>query len=98
MAISTAAALAGAIAGAGALWLANPARDSLDLQHRRFTPLAMDATDEWRPTWSPDGRSLAYFSSVGTVASLLVKDLGASAPVTLVRNLRRSEDFHNVLR
>jgi len=93
MAISTAAALAGAIAGAGALWLANPARDSLDLQHRRFTPLAMDATDEWRPTWSPDGRSLAYFSSVGTVASLLVKDLGASAPVTLVRNLRRSEEI-----
>jgi Tol biopolymer transport system component len=91
--IAAAAVLAGAIAGAGAMWFARRAGPDLDLQTRRFTSLAADSTDEARPTWSPDGRSLAYFSSVGPVSSLLVKDLDASSPVTLVGNLRRARDI-----
>jgi Tol biopolymer transport system component len=88
MPIAAAAALFGAIAGATALWLTMPPAPTTDVRNRRFTPLAADATVEESPSWSPDGRSLAYFSSVGPVASLVVKDLGGSAPVTLVRNLR----------
>ena len=85
--IASVSALAGAMLAAGALWFTRPAGSTPDLQHRQFTPLATDATVETDPAWSPDGRSLAYFSSVGNRSSLLVKDLDAPAPVTLVRDL-----------
>jgi serine/threonine protein kinase/Tol biopolymer transport system component len=96
----------GALFGGLAMWLARPpASRQVDLQARRFTPIATDAAVESRPAWSPDGRTLAYFTSghrstasaaattVGTPSSLVIKDLEAPAPVTLVQNAERVRDI-----
>ncbi|HEX7085104.1 MAG TPA: protein kinase [Vicinamibacterales bacterium] len=95
-----AAAVAGALAGALVMWLArSTGGDSVDLRARRFTPLARDAAVQAQPEWSPDGRSIAYFASArrpgnasspaGTGAgfSLVVKDLEATAPITVVARI-----------
>src|SRR5690606_15429269 len=95
-----AAAVAGALAGALVMWLArSTGGDSVDLRARRFTPLARDAAVQAQPEWSPDGRSIAYFASArrpgnasspaGTGAgfSLVVKDLEATVPITVVARI-----------
>jgi Tol biopolymer transport system component len=92
MAALAIAALVGTTAGALAVWLLQPRPETRDLGTRRFTPIATDATVEIGPTWSPDGRSVAYFSRVGSTASVLIRDLDAAAPVTLVRSLRDPDE------
>ena len=44
----------------------------------RFFPVATDAVLEHSPSWSPDGRALAYVSEVGNVAQIFTKSLSAT--------------------
>jgi Tol biopolymer transport system component len=76
------AALAAGIA-AGVLF---PRRPSIDLGTYRFTPFAVDPGVNSLPTWSPDGRSLAYVSG----STLLVRTVDADSPTTVARDIEGS--------
>ena len=60
-----------------------PRRPSIDLDTYRFTPFAVDPGANKLPTWSPDGRSLAYVSG----STLLVRSLDADSPTTVAREI-----------
>ncbi len=56
---------------------------SPDLSRYRFTPLATDRAVQHRPTWSPDGKSIAYLAQVGDVQQLFVRHLDSPVSVQL---------------
>jgi serine/threonine protein kinase/WD40 repeat protein len=51
----------------------------------RLRPFATEGYGEKQPIWSPDGRSLAYVSTIDAVHNIVVKSLNAPSPVPLVR-------------
>ena len=71
--------LAGATVGALALMAIRPASPPLDLGTYRFIPFATDAEPETQPTWSPDGRSVAYLR--GKQVLVRTFDEGDATPV-----------------
>jgi Tol biopolymer transport system component len=44
----------------------------------KFTPIARDATMEWDPAWSPDGKSIAYDANVHGNHQVFVKVIGSA--------------------
>src|ERR1700685_39014 len=67
-AIATPAALAVLFA---VLWFARP--PGLDPSRYRYTPFATDAEPEINPSWSPDGKSIAYLKRVGRQYQLMLR-------------------------
>jgi serine/threonine protein kinase/Tol biopolymer transport system component len=57
----------------------------LDLSTYRFTPVATEAEDENRGTWSPDGKSIAYLKYVGGRPQVMVRSLTSVSPRQLTR-------------
>jgi eukaryotic-like serine/threonine-protein kinase len=45
------------------LWFTRP--PALDLSSYHYTPFATDAEPELNPSWSPDGKSIAYLKGIG---------------------------------
>ena len=54
-----------------------------DLSRYRFVPLAQDQADQFDPSWSPDGKSIAYAASVHGVYQIFVRALGAASAAQL---------------
>jgi Tol biopolymer transport system component len=48
-------------------------------------PFATEGYGEKQPIWSPDGRSIAYVTTVDAVHSIVVKSLNAASPDPIVR-------------
>jgi hypothetical protein len=59
------------------IWLVDRARNLAS----RFT---FDKTDEYSPLWSPDGRRVAYVSTIGGAEGIAVKDLTGSGATELL--------------
>jgi eukaryotic-like serine/threonine-protein kinase len=81
-------ALALIAAGAMALLLTRPPGGA-DLASYRFTPLATDSQPQVSPTWSPDGKNIAYVRDVeGGEDQVMVRSLDSLVPaiVTTARN------------
>jgi eukaryotic-like serine/threonine-protein kinase len=65
------------------LWFTRP--QALDLSRYRYTPFATDAEPEINPSWSPDGRSIAYLKRIGRDYQLMLRALDAPVPVQLTK-------------
>jgi eukaryotic-like serine/threonine-protein kinase len=65
------------------LWFTRP--QALDLSRYRYTPFATDAEPEINPSWSPDGRSIAYLKRIGREYQLMLRALDAPVPVQLTK-------------
>jgi Tol biopolymer transport system component/tRNA A-37 threonylcarbamoyl transferase component Bud32 len=78
-----AAAVAASLIGglAIATWLAPPAQP--DLSKYKFTPIARDEAGETKPTWSPDGKSIAYDVLLHGVIQVFTKVVGSKETVQL---------------
>jgi Tol biopolymer transport system component len=56
---------------------------TLDTSTFRYTPLATDPDFEGYPTWSPDGRSIAYLADLNGKRHILVRSLDATVPTRI---------------
>jgi len=65
------------------LWFARP--PGLDLSRYRYTPFATDAEPEINPSWSPDGKSIAYLKRVGRQYQVMLRALDAPVAVQLTK-------------
>jgi Tol biopolymer transport system component/predicted Ser/Thr protein kinase len=65
------------------LWFTRP--QGVDLSRYRYTPFATDAEPEINPSWSPDGRSIAYLKRIGREYQLMLRALDAPVPVQLTK-------------
>jgi serine/threonine protein kinase len=65
------------------LWFTRP--PALDLSHYHYTPFATDSEPEVNPSWSPDGKSIAYLKRVGRQYQLMLRALDAPVPVQLTK-------------
>ncbi len=76
-----------AVAGgvAARKWLSRDATPALD--RYRFTPLATAAGYEGQPSWSPDGRSVAYVAEVDGVLQVHTRSLDSSKSARITRAL-----------
>ncbi len=50
-----------------------------------FIPFATEADDETKPSWAPDGQSIAYLVRVAGANQVFVKSLSSPAPVQLTK-------------
>jgi len=66
-----------------ALWFTRP--PALDLSRYHYTPFATDAEPEINPSWSPDGKSIAYLKRVGRQYQLMLRALDAPVAVQLTK-------------
>jgi eukaryotic-like serine/threonine-protein kinase len=73
-------ALAAVFAG---LWFTRP--QALDLSRYRYAPFATDAEPDINPSWSPDGRSIAYLKRMGREYQLMLRALDSPVPVQLTK-------------
>jgi Tol biopolymer transport system component/tRNA A-37 threonylcarbamoyl transferase component Bud32 len=78
---------AGVLALVAALlgWRLARVRWQPDTARYRFTPFAAESYNESQPSWSPDGRSIAYISTMDGEQRLTVKSVDGGAPVVLAR-------------
>ena len=65
------------------LWFTRP--HGLDLSSYHYTPFATDAEPEVNPSWSPDGKSIAYLKRVGLQYQLMIRALDTPVPVQLTK-------------
>jgi serine/threonine protein kinase/Tol biopolymer transport system component len=65
------------------LWFTRP--QALDLASYHYTPFATDAETELNPSWSPDGKSIAYLKRIGRPYQLMLRALDAPVPVQLTK-------------
>jgi eukaryotic-like serine/threonine-protein kinase len=65
------------------LWFTRP--QALDLSSCHYTPFATDAEPETNPSWSPDGKSIAYLKRIGRQYQLMLRALDAPVPVQLTK-------------
>ena len=70
-------AIAAAMAGAGLLGVATSRGADPGLDRYRYTPFATDAGYQGAPSWSPDGKTLAYVADVGGVLQVFQKRIGS---------------------
>ncbi|HUP45716.1 MAG TPA: protein kinase [Thermoanaerobaculia bacterium] len=73
-----------AVAGLSA-WLISRQSDS---SRHKFTPLATDAAYEGFPSWSPDGRAVAYVRDVDGILQIFVRSLDSPMAAQLTRAAR----------
>jgi Tol biopolymer transport system component len=52
----------------------------------RFRPLITEAEVETQPAWSPDGKVLAYVSSIDGISQVFFRDLGSPASVQITKS------------
>ena len=71
-------------AGIATWWRATPA-PSADLAAFRFHPIATDPVREMEPSWSPDGKSLAYVATVNGVDHVFTRGVGAADSAQITR-------------
>ena len=57
----------------------------LDLSGYHYTPFATDAEPEDNPSWSPDGKSIAYLKRIGRQYQVMLRALDAAVPVQLTK-------------
>jgi eukaryotic-like serine/threonine-protein kinase len=65
------------------LWFTRPR--ALDLSRYRYTPFATDAEPEINPSWSPDGKSIAYLKRLGREYQIMLRALDTPVPVQLTK-------------
>jgi eukaryotic-like serine/threonine-protein kinase len=82
----TAAAFALGVLVTGALGLRWNAIDDAAIAPVQLTRLSADRRNELSPTFSPDGRSLAYLRVGGVLTEVLVRALDSTEPVTVARS------------
>ena len=75
--LGTIAALAAAVAIGILVGLAGGGRAEAGLDRYRFTPIATDAGYQASPSWSPDGKTLAYVAVVEGVLQVFTKAPGS---------------------
>ncbi len=71
------------------LWRLAAEPQQPDMSRYRLRPFAAEEHAELFPTWSPDGKSLAYVAQRGPVWDLTVKSLDGSPPSVLGHNSPR---------
>jgi serine/threonine protein kinase/Tol biopolymer transport system component len=64
-------------------WFTRP--QELDLSGYHYTPFATDAEPEINPSWSPDGKSIAYLKRIGRQYQLMLRSLDAPVAVQLTK-------------
>jgi serine/threonine protein kinase len=80
--IALAAAIVSLLAGvAVAIRLLPP--PALDMSALSFTPLSRQDATERNPTWSPDGKSIAFVASVHGIMQVFTKSLDSTEPAQL---------------
>ena len=57
-----------------------------DMSAYRFNPLAAEPTDENSPSWSPDGRSVAYVAEVDSVKQLFSRSLDSATSTQITKS------------
>jgi Tol biopolymer transport system component len=63
------------------LWFMRPPAPDLSRYH--YTPFATDAEPEINPSWSPDGKSIAYLERIGRQYQVMVRGLNAAVRLQL---------------
>ena len=58
----------------------------LDTSAYRFVPFAAEPTDESSPSWSPDGKSVAYAADVDGVRQVFVRSLDSATPTQITKS------------
>jgi Tol biopolymer transport system component len=82
--MTTAVVVLGALAITFALlWFTRPQR--LDLSGYRYTPFATDAEPEVNPSWSPDGKSIAYLKRIDRQYQVMLRALDTPVAVQLTK-------------
>ena len=51
-----------------------------DIHQFRYTPITREAAPEVFPSWSPDGRSIAYMAQIRGIWQIMVKEVVATSP------------------
>jgi len=64
-----------------------------DISRYRIVPFANEDYPEEHPSWSPDGRSIAYVSQTPDAYEVVVKDLDGSPPVVLAKSRNPIENL-----
>ncbi len=63
-------------------------RHSIDLTKYHFSPLATNGIYEGEPSWSPDGKNIAFTGDVGDVRQVFVRNLAAYSAAQITRSTR----------
>ena len=75
-----------ALTGTGTLlWILSQPPAAIDLARYRLTPLATAAAFEGKPSWSPDGTSIAYSAQVDGTLQIFRRSLSSSIPDQVTR-------------
>lgn len=56
----------------------------MDANGKNAVQLTTDRADHWAPSWSPDGRQIAFQALRGTIADLYIMDANDSNRVKLI--------------
>jgi Tol biopolymer transport system component/predicted Ser/Thr protein kinase len=81
--------LAGVIGGAATAWLSfrgAPSGAVADLSGLTFKPIATEAVLEDEPSWSPDGKSIAYVAIVNGLPQVFTRSVGSVEAAQITRN------------
>ena len=74
----------GAFALVGGFVLRQPR--TLDLSSYRFIPLAAEPTDETAPSWSPDGKSVAYAAEINGLKQVFARTLDSAISTQITKS------------
>jgi eukaryotic-like serine/threonine-protein kinase len=80
--------VAGVVVGAATAWLALPgarAAPAADLSGLTFRPIATEAVTEDQPSWSPDGKSIAYMTTVNGLPQVFTRSVGSTEAAQITR-------------
>ena len=67
------------------LWLE---RETTNLASQRYTPLAAEAAAEGFPSWSANGRTVAYSADVAGTYQIFTRSLESAIPAQITRSVR----------
>jgi eukaryotic-like serine/threonine-protein kinase len=79
--------LVGVVLGGSAIatWLRGRPVSSADLSAFSFAPIATETGQESEPSWSPDGKSIAYLTTVNGVDHVFTRGIGAADSAQITR-------------
>ena len=60
--------------------------NALDASAYRFTPLATEPADETSPSWSPDGKSIAYVAEIDGVRQVFTRALSSAGSTQITKS------------